>query len=70
MRVCVHVERLSGRRAQRDELHGRHDVLPSSDDQVKALALSRDVKASRRMVSQVPSLLRSMPFTVETVSSS
>ena len=37
----VHVERLSGRRAQRDELHGRHDVFPSSDD--KALALSQGV---------------------------
>ena len=43
--VHVHVERLSSRRAQRDELHGRHDVFPSSDDRVKALALSRGVGA-------------------------
>ena len=41
--LYVHVERLSGRRAQRDELHGRHDVFPSPDDRVKALALSRGV---------------------------
>ena len=69
--VYVHVERLSGRRVQRDELHGRHEVFPSSDDRVKSLALSRGVGtgiAEDCFTSSIP--LTVNPFTVETVSSS